>query len=559
MRAGRSAARRRATSPRPRRPTAGRSSGSPQPEPEHWRLFYARGITYERTKRWPQAEADLLHALELEPDQPFVLNYLGYSWVDKGLNLDRPRPCCNRAVELRPDDGFIVDSLGWAYFRLGEYDKAVTYLERAVELEPGDPVINDHLGDAYWRVGRAARGALPVAAGAHLRAGGRRRRRRSRTSCATRPARADGLRAAPHLSPARRPMPPVEEPAPAKVNLDLLLTGRRADGYHELDSLVVFADLGDRLTFEPADRLHAGAARARSPRRCAGRAGQSRPARGAPARRRTPGARRSARIRLDKRLPVAAGLGGGSADAAAALRGLRRLWRLGLDAADLRRARASSSAPTCRSASPAGRRGCAASASGSSRCEPAGAADLLLVNPRQPLRDRRGVRGARALPDPPRTRSAAARRPRGSAGVAARAPQRSGGAGAPPAAGDRRGARGARRRSRAAALARMSGSGATCFGLFDDAPAAARAARGACAGRDPDWWVASTATRVGMIVLCTDFGLEGPYTGQVKAVLARTAPAVPVIDLFADLPAFGPQLAAYLLAAYGEGFVRRAT
>ncbi len=126
----------------------------PVVDQRHWRLFYARGITYERTKRWPQAEADLLKALELEPDQPFVLNYLGYSWVDKGLNLDRAKAMLHRAVDLRQEDGFIVDSLGWAYFRLGENDKAVTYLERAVELEPGDPVINDHLGDAYWRVGR---------------------------------------------------------------------------------------------------------------------------------------------------------------------------------------------------------------------------------------------------------------------------------------------------------------------------------------------------------------------------------------------------------------------
>jgi tetratricopeptide (TPR) repeat protein len=126
----------------------------PSVDQRHWRLFYARGIAFERTKRWPQAEADLLEALELEPEQPFVLNYLGYSWVDQGLNLDRAKGMLNRAVELRPEDGFIVDSLGWAYFRLGEHDKAVTYLERAVELEPGDPVINDHLGDAYWRVGR---------------------------------------------------------------------------------------------------------------------------------------------------------------------------------------------------------------------------------------------------------------------------------------------------------------------------------------------------------------------------------------------------------------------
>jgi Flp pilus assembly protein TadD len=124
------------------------------PEREDWTLFYARGIAYERTKQWPEAEADFLQALELEPEQPFVLNYLGYSWVDKGMNLDEARGMLDRAVALRPDDGFIVDSVGWVHYRLGEYPQAVETLERAVELEPGDPVINDHLGDAYWRVGR---------------------------------------------------------------------------------------------------------------------------------------------------------------------------------------------------------------------------------------------------------------------------------------------------------------------------------------------------------------------------------------------------------------------
>jgi tetratricopeptide (TPR) repeat protein len=124
------------------------------PEREDWTLFYARGIAYERTKQWPEAEADFLRALELEPEQPFVLNYLGYSWVDKGMNLDEARGMLDRAVALRPDDGFIVDSVGWVHYRLGEYPQAVETLERAVELEPGDPVINDHLGDAYWRVGR---------------------------------------------------------------------------------------------------------------------------------------------------------------------------------------------------------------------------------------------------------------------------------------------------------------------------------------------------------------------------------------------------------------------
>ncbi|MGH6945239.1 MAG: tetratricopeptide repeat protein [Geminicoccaceae bacterium] len=125
-----------------------------EPERENWSLLYARGITYERTKRWKQAEADFLEALELEPEQPFVLNYLGYSWVDMGKNLNKAKGMLNRAVELRPNDGFIVDSVGWVDYRLGDYKGAVEHLERAVELEPGDPVINDHLGDAYWRVGR---------------------------------------------------------------------------------------------------------------------------------------------------------------------------------------------------------------------------------------------------------------------------------------------------------------------------------------------------------------------------------------------------------------------
>ena len=93
-------------------------------------------------------------ALELEPDQPLVLNYLGYSWVDQGMNLAEAEAMLRRAVDLRPDDGYIVDSMGWAYYRLERFEEAVRYLERAVELRPDDPVINDHLGDAYWQVGR---------------------------------------------------------------------------------------------------------------------------------------------------------------------------------------------------------------------------------------------------------------------------------------------------------------------------------------------------------------------------------------------------------------------
>ena len=123
-------------------------------ERRHWSLLYARGIVLERSKQWPRAEADFLRALEFEPEQPYVLNYLGYSWVDKGRNLDKAHAMIKKAVTLRPRDGYIVDSLGWVLYRSGQYGKAVRELERAVELRPGDPVINDHLGDAYWKVGR---------------------------------------------------------------------------------------------------------------------------------------------------------------------------------------------------------------------------------------------------------------------------------------------------------------------------------------------------------------------------------------------------------------------
>jgi tetratricopeptide (TPR) repeat protein len=116
--------------------------------------YYYRGICEERSKQWPKAEADMRKALELQPEQPHVLNYLGYSWIDQGTNLDEGMKMIKRAVEQRPDDGYIVDSLGWAYYRIGNYEEAVKNLERAIDLKPEDPTINDHLGDAYWRVGR---------------------------------------------------------------------------------------------------------------------------------------------------------------------------------------------------------------------------------------------------------------------------------------------------------------------------------------------------------------------------------------------------------------------
>ena len=125
-------------------------------ERRHWPLLYSRAIALERSDQWPRAEADFLKALEFEPEQPYVLNYLGYSWVEKRLNLERATDMIRRAVALRPNDGYIVDSLGWVHYQLGDYQAAVGELERAVELRPEDPVLNDHLGDAFWRVGRRA-------------------------------------------------------------------------------------------------------------------------------------------------------------------------------------------------------------------------------------------------------------------------------------------------------------------------------------------------------------------------------------------------------------------
>ena len=121
---------------------------------DYWHLHYLRGMAYEQSDQWEKAEEDLKAALAFQPDNPFVLNYLGYAWADQGENLEDAMQMIKKAVELRPEDGYITDSLGWVLYRMHRFEEAVPYLENAVELLPYDPIINDHLGDAYWQVGR---------------------------------------------------------------------------------------------------------------------------------------------------------------------------------------------------------------------------------------------------------------------------------------------------------------------------------------------------------------------------------------------------------------------
>ena len=119
-----------------------------------WPLFYARGIAHDRAHDWRKAERDLQRAMELAPDQPYILNYLGYSWADQGTNLTKARALIEKAMALKPNDGAITDSLGWVVFRQGDVAGAIKLLERAAELQPEDATINSHLGDAYWSAGR---------------------------------------------------------------------------------------------------------------------------------------------------------------------------------------------------------------------------------------------------------------------------------------------------------------------------------------------------------------------------------------------------------------------
>ncbi|MDG2430655.1 MAG: tetratricopeptide repeat protein [Paracoccaceae bacterium] len=119
-----------------------------------WVVLYARGITNERLDEWDKAEVDFRNALTIKPDQANILNYLGYSLIDRGEKLDEAMAMIQKAVSLQPESGYIVDSLAWGLFKLGKYEAAIPHMEKAAELMPVDPIVMDHLGDLYWAVGR---------------------------------------------------------------------------------------------------------------------------------------------------------------------------------------------------------------------------------------------------------------------------------------------------------------------------------------------------------------------------------------------------------------------
>ena len=118
------------------------------------KILDRRGTSFERLGDWENAEKDLIESLKILPDQAHVLNYLAYTWIDKGINLDRGLKMLKRATKLKEDDGYIIDSLGWAYYAKKNYIKAEFFLQKAVELLPTDPIINDHYADTLWMLNK---------------------------------------------------------------------------------------------------------------------------------------------------------------------------------------------------------------------------------------------------------------------------------------------------------------------------------------------------------------------------------------------------------------------
>jgi 4-diphosphocytidyl-2C-methyl-D-erythritol kinase len=462
-------------------------------EEAQWIVYFSRGITHEREDRWPEAEADFRKALELSP-RPAAGAELPRLFLRR--DADEPRrgaAMIERAVAAQPESGYIVDSLGWVLYRLGRYDEALVQMERAVELLPVDPVVNDHLGDVYWAVGRKREAEFQwhralsfIGMGESNDATARphppqARDRARRGSWPRRARRRSGSR-----------MTTVRVFAPAKVNLTLHVIGRRADGYHLLDSLVTFADVGDELLVAP------------------GRGGLTLTVRGPEAAGVPADAtnlalkaaailaeERGAAVDLVKNLPAASGIGGGSADAAAALRAMMALRGIGRTALATKAADLGAQAreilalgadvPMCLFPRPLRARGIGERVDAVAL--PTVAA--VLVNPRLPVSTPEVFRTLDRRDNAPMPERLPAL---GDSAVLAewlggqRNDLEAAAIRVQPVVATVLAALGA---TQGCLLARMSGSGATCFGIYGSPSEAARAAARIRAER-PGWWVTET-------------------------------------------------------------------
>ncbi len=488
-----------------------------KPEKSNWVIYYFRGICYERSKQWPKAEIDLKKSLELFPDQPHVLNYLGYSWVDQGINLDEGMRMIKRAVEQRADDGYIVDSLGWAYLpgrqlRRGGQASRQARSSSSPRTRPSTIISATPTGGSDASSRRASSGRMRATSSRSPKSSPRSRRSSSPGCRRTRPRRR--MPRTPRSAAAAEAFGGRAERArrmgARQGQSDAARHRQTPDGYHDIESLVAFADIGDALSFTPGCAL---ALDVRGPTAAAaGDTTDNLVLKAARALAERVAGLKVGRFALSKRLPVAAGLGGGSADAAAALRLLARANRIAPgDPRLLDAARATGAdVPVCLDPRPRIMRGIGDVLSGPLDLPRLPA---VLVNPgvAVPTKDVfaalrlssfAGEAGERnepgggtyqdslkLTPSPARAR----KRGRGHTELVAvlvndRNDLEAPAIGLAPVIAD---VLAALRNMRTCQLARMSGSGATCYGLFDSARAATAAAR-ALHQAHPGWWVRAT-------------------------------------------------------------------